>query len=60
MDKPADTNFKIAYFEMYSIENNYEYMKEVKKQLKTKENQLSGQLTTMKNSYMKKVNRYQK
>jgi len=51
--------FKIAYFEMDSIENNYEYLKDVKNELKTKENQLSGQLSTMKNRYMEKVNRFQ-
>lgn len=51
--------FKIAYFEMDSIENNYEYLKEVKNELKAKENQLTGQLTTLKNRYMEKVNKYQ-
>ncbi|HEX8460178.1 MAG TPA: OmpH family outer membrane protein [Segetibacter sp.] len=51
--------FKIAYFEMDSIENNYEYLKDVKNQLKAKENQLSGQLSSMKNRYMEKVNKFQ-
>jgi outer membrane protein len=51
--------FKIAYFEMDSIENNYEYLKDVKNQLKAKENQLTGQLTALKNKYMQKVNKYQ-
>jgi outer membrane protein len=51
--------FKIAYFEMDSIENNYEYLKDVKNELKAKENQLTGQLTTLKNRYMEKVNKYQ-
>lgn len=51
--------FKIAYFEMDSIENNYEYLKEVKSQLKAKENQLTAQLTTLKNRYMEKVNKFQ-
>lgn len=51
--------FKIAYFEMDSIENNYEYLKDVKTQLKAKENQLTGQLTSLKNKYMEKVQKYQ-
>lgn len=55
---PAGT-FKIAYFEMDSIENNYEYLKDVKNELKAKENQLTGQLTSLKNRYMEKVNKYQ-
>lgn len=60
MDKAPSTGaFKIAYFEMDSIENNYEYLKEVKGQLKAKENQLTGQLSSLKNRYMEKVNRYQ-
>jgi outer membrane protein len=51
--------FKIAYFEMDSIENNYEYLKDVKSELKAKENQLTGQLTSLKNRYMEKVKKYQ-
>ena len=52
-------NFKIAYFEMDSIENNYEYLKDVKSLLKTRESELTGQLTTLKNRYMEKVNKFQ-
>lgn len=52
-------DFKIAYFEMDSIENNYEYLKDVKNELKTRENSLTAQLTTMKNKYMEKVNKFQ-
>jgi outer membrane protein len=51
--------FKIAYFEMDSIENHYEYLKDVKNQLKAKENQLTGQLTSLKDRYMDKVKKYQ-
>lgn len=59
MDSAPVGTFKIAYFEMDSIENNYEYLKEVKGQLKAKENQLTGQLSSLKNRYMEKVNKYQ-
>jgi outer membrane protein len=59
MSNAASGPFKIAYFEMDSIENNYAYLKEVKNQLKTKENQLTAQLTALKNKYMQKVNKYQ-
>ena len=52
-------SFKIAYFEMDSIENNYEYLKEVKGQLKNKETELTAQLTALKNRYMEKVNKFQ-
>jgi outer membrane protein len=59
MDSAPAGPFKIAYFEMDSIENNYEYLKDVKSQLKAKENQLTGQLTSLKNRYMEKVKKYQ-
>jgi outer membrane protein len=51
--------FKMAYFEMDSIENNYEYLKDVRNELKGKEQGLSSQLNQMKNRYMNKVNKFQ-
>jgi outer membrane protein len=55
----ASGAFKIAYFEMDSIENNYDYLKEVRNELKGKEQQLTVQLNQMKNRYMDKVNKFQ-
>jgi outer membrane protein len=52
-------SFTIAYFEMDSIENNYEYLKDVRNELKTKEQQLTSQLNGMKKSYLDKVNKFQ-
>jgi len=51
--------FKIAYFDMDSIENNYEYLKDVRNELKGKEQSLTTQLNQMKNRYMNKVNKFQ-
>ena len=51
--------FTIAYFEMDSVENNYEYLKDVRNELKTKESQLTTQLNAMKKSYFDKVNKFQ-
>ncbi len=51
--------FKIAYFEMDSIENNYKYLVDVKNELKAKESQLTGQLNSLKNGYVSKVNKFQ-
>jgi outer membrane protein len=60
----ANTNvsgpFKIAYFEMDSVENNYEYLKDVRDELKGKEQTLTSQLNQMKNRYMDKVNKFQR
>jgi len=51
--------FRIAYFEMDSIEKNYSYLKDVKNELKSRENELNGQLSSMKNRYMGKVTKFQ-
>jgi outer membrane protein len=58
-DIKANGSFKIAYFEMDSIENNYEYLKDVRNELKAKEQGLTTQLNQMKNRYMDKVNKFQ-
>ncbi len=56
----SETNgaFKIAYFEMDSIENNYEYLKDIRNQLKTKEQTLYSELSKLKNGYMQEVNKF--
>jgi outer membrane protein len=52
------SDFKIAYFEMDSIENNYELLKDVRNQLRTKEQALTSELTQLKNGYMGEVNKF--
>lgn len=56
----STSGFRIAYFEMDSIEYNYNYLSDVKKELKAKENQLSAQLDQMKRGYYEKVNKFQR
>ena len=55
----AAGTFRIAYFDMDSIERNYNYLKNVKNELKVKENELTKQLNTLKNRYLSKVNKFQ-
>ena len=55
----ANGAFNIAYFEMDSIENNYEYLKVVRNELKSKESEMSGQLNNLKKRYYEKVNKFQ-
>lgn len=43
---------------MDSIDNNYEYLKDVRTQLKTKQQELGGQLNQLKSRYMEKINKY--
>jgi outer membrane protein len=51
--------FKIAYFEMDSIENNYQYVKDSYKQVKTKEEAINGELGAIERSYQKKISEWQ-
>ncbi len=50
--------FKIAYFEMDSIENNYDYFKDVRSQFRGKEQQLNNELQGIKNKYEKLYEEY--
>ena len=56
----ANNNFKIAYFEMDSIENNYEYLKDVRNTLRALEQQKSSELLGLKNANKAKLLDYQK
>lgn len=50
--------FKIAYFEMDSIENNYNYFKDVRSQFRGKEQALNNELQNIKNQYEKLYEEY--
>lgn len=52
------SSFKIAYFEMDSIENHYEYLKEVRKGLREMEQQKSSELAAKKNAIKNKLDQY--
>lgn len=47
--------FNIAYFEMDSVEKQYEYVKYALDQLETKKNQISRELSGLENTYRKRV-----
>ncbi len=62
VDKQPQTSnsaFKIAYFEMDSIENHYEYLKDVRKALRELEQQKSNELNALRNEYKAKLQGYQ-
>lgn len=46
-------NFKIAYFEMDSLENSYEYFKDVRSQFRSKEERLNKDLQQLRDQYNK-------
>jgi outer membrane protein len=56
----ASGSFKIGYFEMDSIENHYEYFKEVRNTLRGKEQDNGRQLAEMKNTFVGKYQELQK
>ena len=51
---------KIAYFEIDSIQNNYEFFKEVKSALQLKDMENAKQLTSLKNAFASKYQDLQK
>ena len=65
-DKPVtknpaahDNSFRIAYFEMDSVEANFNMVKDVKAELNKKEESINIELDRMDKSYRDKVNVYQ-
>jgi len=52
-------NFRIAYFDHDSLENHYEYYKEVKATLQQLEQQKSNELGALRNAYQSKLKEYQ-
>ncbi|MEK0423167.1 MAG: hypothetical protein RLZ95_1077 [Bacteroidota bacterium] len=53
-------NVQIAYFEIDSIQNNYEFFKEVKAALQAKDQANANTLATLKNEYIAKYQDLQK
>ncbi len=56
----AANNFRIAYFEMDSVENQYEYLKDVRVVLRTLEEKKSSELASLRNASRAKLMEYQK
>jgi outer membrane protein len=55
----AGNDFKIAYFEMDSIENNFHMVKEMKAELNKKEESITNELTRLEKQFRAKGNEYQ-
>lgn len=51
--------FRIAYFEMDSVESNFSMVKDVKSELSKKEESMNNELDIMDKMYRNKVNSYQ-
>jgi outer membrane protein len=54
-----DGGFKVAYFEMDSLQNNFEYYKKVAKDLGISEQKKKSELAVKRDNYLAKVKEYQ-
>jgi outer membrane protein len=54
------TPFRIAYFNLDSLEARYDYFKDVLDQVKKKENEMNNELSGMEKGYQKKIAEWQK
>jgi len=57
--QPATGSFRIAYFDIDSVEANYSYFKDVASQVKSRENAMNAELSGMEKSYQKKIAEWQ-
>ena len=55
----AGSDTRIAYFEMDSVENNFDMVKDVKAEISRKEEEYSNGLARLDNTYRKRVQDYQ-
>lgn len=55
----ANNNFKIAYFEMDSLENSFAMVKDVKAELARKEDGVNDEVARMERNYKEKLQKYQ-
>ncbi|MEI6947088.1 OmpH family outer membrane protein [Paraflavisolibacter sp. H34] len=56
---PAAQDFRIAYFEMDSIEDSFGLVKDVKRELNRKDEQINNEKVRLRKMYQEKVNSYQ-
>lgn len=53
------SHFRIAYFDIDSLQNNYQYFKDVSGQIKKKEGDITSQLNSLQESYQKRIKELQ-
>jgi outer membrane protein len=59
-EKQNTSTFKIAYFDLDSLEAHYGYFKEILKQVEQKQNAMNVELSSMEKTYQKKIAEWQK
>ena len=58
--KRANAGVTIAYFEMDSVENSLDYVKDAMEKFKVKEQQMNTQLNGLKNNYQRRIEEWNK
>ncbi len=58
-DTATPASFKIVYFDIDSLETQYEYYKQSLEYIRNKENQITGQLNVMRDNFNNKLKEYQ-
>src|SRR5688500_13761781 len=58
-DKKTNGNFKIAYFDIDSLQEHYAYYKDVLSEIKKKETSMNAELNDMTAKYQKKIREWQ-
>lgn len=59
-EKQSASTFRIAYFDIDSLEAHYNYFKDVLAQVKEKENAMNAELSGLEKTYQKKIAEWQK
>ncbi|MFI5151801.1 MAG: OmpH family outer membrane protein [Chitinophagales bacterium] len=59
-ERQAESSFKIAYFDIDSLEANYNYFKDALAQVKNRENAMNVELASIEKSYQKKISEWQR
>ena len=57
--KTESANFRIAYFDIDSLQTHFDYFKKVSNEMKARENAMTVELRTLENSYQKKIKEWQ-
>ena len=55
----SGNDFRIAYFDIDSLQAHFEYFKQVSNEMKAKENAMTVELRSLENSYQKKIKEWQ-
>jgi len=58
-DKSAANNFAIAYFDIDSLQEHYEYFKDVSGDMKKKESAMNAELNDLTNKYQRTIRKWQ-